>query len=118
MARAVEERFDGRVPSALEDLVTLPGVGRKTGNVVRSVWFDLPGLPVDTHVGRLARRLRLTAETDPVKAEADLNRLIPEAERGRFSLRLIEHGRAVCAARRPRCAVCVLADVCPSAFKV
>jgi len=118
MARAVEERFDGQVPSALEDLVTLPGVGRKTGNVVRSVWFDLPGLPVDTHVGRLARRLRLTAETDPVKAEADLNRLIPEAERGRFSLRLIEHGRTVCSARRPRCDVCVLADVCPSAFKV
>jgi len=118
MARAVEERFDGQVPSALEDLVTLPGVGRKTGNVVRSVWFDLPGLPVDTHVGRLSRRLRLTAETDPVKAEADLNRLIPEAERGMFSLRLIEHGRAVCVARRPRCDVCVLADVCPSAFKV
>jgi len=118
MARAVEERFDGQVPSALEDLVTLPGVGRKTGNVVRSVWFDLPGLPVDTHVGRLSRRLRLTAETDPVKAEADLNRLVPEPERGMFSLRLIEHGRRVCAARRPRCDVCVLADVCPSAFKV
>ena len=118
MAGAVEERFDGQVPSALEDLVTLPGVGRKTGNVVRSVWFGLPGLPVDTHVGRLSRRLRLTAETDPVKAEADLNRLIPEAERGMFSLRLIEHGRKVCAARRPRCDVCVLADVCPSAFKV
>ena len=118
MARAVEERFDGQVPSALEDLVTLPGVGRKTGNVVRSVWFDLPGLPVDTHVGRLSRRLRLTAETDPVKAEADLNRLVPEPERGMFSLRLIEHGRKVCAARRPRCDVCVLADVCPSAFKV
>jgi endonuclease III len=118
MAQAVEERFDGQVPSELEDLVTLPGVGRKTGNVVRSVWFDLPGLPVDTHVGRLSRRLRLTAETDPVKAEADLNRLIPEPERGMFSLRLIEHGRKVCAARRPRCDVCVLADVCPSAFKV
>jgi len=118
MAQGVEERFGGEVPSALEDLVTLPGVGRKTGNVVRSVWFDLPGLPVDTHVGRLSRRLRLTAETDPVKAELDLNRLIPEEERGRFSLRLIEHGRKVCFARRPRCDACVLADVCPSAFKV
>ena len=118
MAQALEERFDGVVPSALEDLVTLPGVGRKTGNVVRSVWFDLPGLPVDTHVGRLSRRLRLTSETDPVKAEADLNRLIPEEERGRFSLRLIEHGRTVCFARRPRCDRCVLADICPSAFKV
>ncbi|HEV2310112.1 MAG TPA: endonuclease III [Acidimicrobiia bacterium] len=118
MAQAVEERFDGEVPSALEDLVTLPGVGRKTANVVRSVWFDLPGLAVDTHVGRLSRRLRLTAETDPVKAEFDLNRLIPEDERGRFSLRLIEHGRKVCFARHPRCDACVLADICPSAFKV
>jgi endonuclease-3 len=118
MARAVEERFGGAVPRDLEDLVTLPGVGRKTGNVVRSVAYDLPGLPVDTHVGRLSRRLRLTTETDPVKVEQDLNRLIPEEERGRFSLRLIEHGRRVCLARRPRCDLCVLADVCPSAFKV
>jgi endonuclease III len=118
MAAAVEERFDGAVPRALEDLVTLPGVGRKTANVVRSVGYDLPGLPVDTHVGRLARRLRLTTETDPVKAEHDLNRLIPEEERGRFSLRLIDHGRRVCLARRPRCDECVLADICPSAFKL
>jgi endonuclease III len=118
MAQGLEERFDGDVPAALEDLVTLPGVGRKTANVVRSVAFDLPGLPVDTHVGRLSRRLRLTTESDPVKAEQDLNRLVPDAERGRFSLRLIEHGRRVCLARRPRCDRCVLADVCPSAFKV
>ena len=118
MAAALEGRFDGQVPRDLADLVTLPGVGRKTGNVVRSVGYDLPGLPVDTHVGRLARRLRLTTETDPVKVELDLNRLIPEEERGRFSLRLIEHGRRVCLARRPRCDVCLLADVCPSAFKV
>jgi endonuclease-3 len=116
MARALEERFDGEVPTALADLVTLPGVGRKTGNVVRSVAFDLPGLPVDTHVGRLSRRLRLTAEEDPVKAEMDLNRLVPEAERGRFSLRLILHGRRVCLARKPRCGDCVLADICPSAM--
>jgi endonuclease-3 len=118
MARVVDEQFEGVVPRDLEDLVTLPGVGRKTANVVRSVGYDLPGLPVDTHVGRLARRLRLTRETDPVKAEYDLNRLIPEDERGRFSLRLIEHGRRVCLARRPRCDICVLNDVCPSAFKV
>jgi endonuclease-3 len=118
MAATLEERFDGQVPRDLEDLVTLPGVGRKTANVVRSVGFDLPGLPVDTHVGRLTRRLRLTKETDPVKVELDLNRLIPEDERGRFSLRLIEHGRRVCLARRPRCDVCFLADICPSAFKV
>ena len=118
MARGIEERFDGKVPTALEDLVTLPGVGRKTANVVRSVGFGLPGLPVDTHVGRLTRRLRLTTESDPVKAELDLNRIVPEDERGDFSLRLIEHGRKVCYARRPRCDACVLADVCPSAFKV
>jgi endonuclease-3 len=118
MAAALEERFDGTVPRELNDLVTLPGVGRKTGNVVRSVGYDLPGLPVDTHVGRLSRRLRLTTETDPVKVEHELNRLIPEEERGRFSLRLIEHGRRVCLARRPRCDVCTLADTCPSAFKM
>ncbi len=117
MARAVEERFDGEVPSNLEDLVTLPGVGRKTANVVRSVAFDLPGLPVDTHVGRLALRLRLTTETDAVKAEHDLNALVPPEERGVFSLRLILHGRAVCTARKPRCGDCLLVDICPSAFK-
>ena len=118
MAQGVVERFGGEVPSAMEDLVTLPGVGRKTANVVRSVGFGLPGLPVDTHVGRLTRRLKLTTESDPVKAELDLNRIVPEDERGDFSLRLIEHGRRVCYARRPRCDACVLADVCPSAFKV
>jgi len=118
MARAVEDRYGGEIPRDLDDLVTLPGVGRKTGNVVRSVAFGLPGLPVDTHVGRLSRRLKLTTETDPVKAEHDLNRLIPDEERGAFSLRLIQHGRTVCFARRPRCDACVLADVCPSAFKV
>ena len=85
-----------RCPTELDDLVKLPGVGRKTGNVVRSVAFDLPGLPVDTHVGRLSRRLKLTNETDPVKAELDLNALVPPEERGRFSLRLILHGRRVC----------------------
>jgi endonuclease-3 len=118
MAAAVEERFDGQVPTELEDLVTLPGVGRKTGNVLRSVAFDLPGLPVDTHVGRLASRLRLTDQTDPVKVEHDLNALVPADERGGFSLRLILHGRKVCGARRPRCAECLLADICPSAGRL
>jgi endonuclease-3 len=116
MATAVVERFDGEVPSAMADLVTLPGVGRKTANVLRSVAMDLPGLPVDTHVGRLVRLLDITQETDPVKVEMVLNKMIPAAERGMFSLRLILHGRAVCIARRPRCDVCVLADFCPSAF--
>ena len=115
MARALTERFAGQVPSRMEDLVTLPGVGRKTANVVRSVALDLPGLPVDTHVGRLARRLGLTTETDPVKVEHDLNGLVPAAERGAFSLRLILHGRQVCLARSPRCGECPLADFCPSA---
>ena len=114
MAAAVEERFGGEVPSGMDDLVTLPGVGRKTANVVRSVGFGLPGLAVDTHVGRLARRLGLTMETDPVKVEAELDQLVPPAEWGRLSLRLILHGRRVCQARRPRCEVCLLADFCPS----
>ncbi len=115
MAQALVERFDGEVPASLDDLVTLPGVGRKTGNVLRSVALDLPGLPVDTHVGRLSRRLGLTTETDPVKAELALNAMIPASDRGAFSLRLILHGRAVCTARKPRCDACVLADFCPSA---
>jgi len=113
MATALEERFGGEVPTAMEDLVTLPGVGRKTANVVRSVGFGLPGLPVDTHVGRLARRLGLTTQTDPVKVEADLNALVPARERGRLSLRLILHGRRVCQSRRPDCGSCLLADFCP-----
>ncbi len=116
MARMLDDEFGGEVPTELEDLVRLPGVGRKTANVVRSVAFDLPGLPVDTHVGRLTRRLKLTDETDPVKAETDLNALVPPDERGRFSLRLILHGRQVCFARKPNCGACVLVDICPSAF--
>jgi endonuclease-3 len=114
MAQGVAERFGGEVPSAIEDLVTLPGVGRKTANVVRSVWFDEPGLPVDTHVTRLSHRLGLTEETDPVKIEFALNAMVPAAERGGLSLRLILHGRRVCDARAPKCDVCVLEDFCPS----
>jgi endonuclease III len=115
MASAVEERFDGEVPTELDDLVTLPGVGRKTGNVIRSVAFDLPGLPVDTHVLRLTKLLKLTRETDPVKVELDLNGIVPPEERGALSLRLILHGRRICIARRPKCAECLLVDICPSA---
>ena len=117
MAQALVERFDGEVPHELDDLVTIPGVGRKTGNVVRSVVFDLPGLPVDTHVGRLSRRLGLTRQEDPVKVELELNRYLPGAEWGSFSLRLILHGRRVCDARKPKCGECTLADICPSAGK-
>jgi endonuclease-3 len=118
MATEVVERFDGEVPSKLSDLVTLPGVGRKTGNVLRSVAMDLPGLPVDTHVLRLSKRLGLTVEDDPVKVEHVLNPMVRQDERGALSLRLILHGRAVCKARKPRCDACVLADICPSAFAV
>ncbi len=114
MAAAVVERFGGEVPERIEDLTTLPGVGRKTANVVRSVALGRPGLPVDTHVLRLAGRLGLTTETDPVKVELALNAMVPPAERGAFSLRLILHGRRVCDARRPRCDECVLTDFCPS----
>lgn len=114
LGRALDERFGGEVPAGLDDLVTLPGVGRKTGNVLRSVALDLPGFPVDTHVGRLVVLLGLTAETDPVKVEHAVGALVPKAEWGALSLRLILHGRRVCVARRPRCEECVLGDFCPS----
>ncbi len=114
MSQALIDRFDGEVPTELADLVTLPGVGRKTGNVVRSVAFALPGLPVDTHVGRLSKRLALSVLDDPVKLELELNSFLPPAERGPFSLRMILHGRRVCIAKRPLCAECVLEDICPS----
>ena len=117
MAQGVVASFGGEVPCRREDLVTLAGVGRKTANVVRSVAFGLPGLPVDTHVTRLSQRLGLTTETDPVKIELALNKLIPERDHGAFSLRLILHGRRICIARSPRCGDCSLADFCPSAFK-
>jgi endonuclease III len=118
MATTVVEQFGGEVPHAIEDLVTLPGVGRKTANVVRSVAMDEPGLPVDTHVLRLSKRLGLTELTDPVKVEHELNAILKPAERGLFSLRTILHGRRVCIARKPRCGDCVLNDFCPSAFRI
>ena len=114
MAQALIERFGSEVPTGLDDLVTLPGVGRKTGNVVRSVAFDLPGLPVDTHVLRLSKRLGLSELQDPVKLELTLNSYLPPAARGDFSLRMILHGRRVCTAKRPNCFECVLEDICPS----
>ncbi len=115
MATRIVDEYEGRVPGAIEDLVTLPGVGRKTANVVRSVGLGLPGLPVDTHVLRLCRRLGITTETDPVKVELQLNDMLPEEDWGDFSLRVILHGRRVCFARNPDCVACVLADFCPSA---
>lgn len=115
MAAALMERHNGEVPTSMEDLAALPGVGRKTANVVRSVAFDLPGLPVDTHVGRISRLLDLTQETDPVKVEHVLGAMLPPADWGTFSLRMILHGRAICVARRPKCSACPLVDYCPSA---
>jgi endonuclease-3 len=112
-ARAILERFGGEVPSRMEDLVTLPGVGRKTANVLLGHVFGEAGLVVDTHVRRLARRLGLTRETDPEKIERDLQELLKPAEWTPFSMRLILHGRTVCHARKPRCDVCALAADCP-----
>ena len=111
---ALVERFGGEVPPRIEDLVTLPGVGRKTANVVLGVAFGIPGFAVDTHVMRLTRRLGLTRRTDPVKIEADVTKLIPASEWTGLSLRLILHGRRVCVARAPRCPECVMNDFCPS----
>jgi endonuclease III len=117
MAHALEERFGGQVPSALDDLVTVPGTGRKTANVVRSVAMNEPGLPVDTHVLRLSRKLGLVTDEvsdDAVKVEHALNALVKPDERGLFSLRVILHGRRVCDAKKPKCGECSLADICPS----
>ena len=114
MATKLVHQFGGEVPRDLDDLTQLAGVGRKTGNVVRSVAFNLPGLSVDTPVGRLSRRLGLTTAEDPVKVEHELGKFLPPTEWGQFSLRLILHGRRVCDARKPRCGDCLLADICPS----
>tara|TARA_B100000405_G_scaffold93273_1_gene64961 strand:- start:252 stop:893 length:642 start_codon:yes stop_codon:yes gene_type:complete len=118
MANQLLDHHSGEVPKDLEKLVRLGGVGRKTANVIRSVAFKLPGLPVDTHVGRLSRRLGLTNEEDPVKVELTLNPMVPQNERGEFSLRVILHGRQVCFARSPNCDECVLNDFCPAAFAI
>ena len=118
MANQLLDHHSGEVPKDLEKLVRLGGVGRKTANVIRSVAFKLPGLPVDTHVGRLSRRLGLTNEEDPVKVELTLNPMVPQNERGEFSLRVILHGRQVCFARSPNCDDCVLNDFCPAAFAI
>ncbi len=118
MAQALDDRFDGQVPISMAELTSLPGVGRKTANVIRSVAHGLPGLPVDTHVGRISRRLGLTTAVDPVQVETDLNALVPPAQRGGLSLRMILHGRRVCRARVPRCGNCLLNDFCPTAPRI
>ena len=114
LAAGLVERFAGEVPARLEDLVTLQGVGRKTANVVLGDAFGIPGITVDTHVGRISRRWAWTRHTDPVKAEMELAKLLPQELWTEVCHRIIDHGRAVCTARRPKCPQCPLADICPS----
>jgi endonuclease III len=114
LGQALCERFGGEVPSKLKDLVTLPGVGRKTANVVLGNAFGIPGITVDTHFGRLARRFGWTTDTDPVKVEAEVAALIPRRDWTDLSQRMIWHGRRVCHSRLPACGACGLARLCPS----
>ncbi len=114
LGQALLERFDGQVPRSLDDLVTLPGVGRKTANVVLGEAFGLPGITVDTHVGRLARRLGWTQESDPVKVEHAVGALFERADWTPLSRVLIFHGRRTCHSRRPACGACPVAQLCPS----
>jgi endonuclease-3 len=114
LGQALVEKFDGEVPHTLNELVTLPGFGRKTANVVLGNAFDVPGLTVDTHFGRLVRRWGWTAETDPVKVERVVAELIPKKEWTIFSHRAIWHGRRMCHSRKPACGVCPIAGLCPS----
>lgn len=114
LGRVLCDNFDGEVPRTLEELVTLPGVGRKTANVVLGNVFDVPGITVDTHVGRLSRRWAWTRHENPVKVEEDIARLLPPEEWTITCHRIIDHGRAICHARRPACDICPLASLCPS----
>lgn len=114
MAALVCEKYKGQIPRPMSALVTLPGVGRKTAHVVRGNAFGQPGFTVDTHVGRLSRRLGWTDQTDPVRVEYDLDALFPRKDRTMVSHRLIFHGRRCCFARKPACAACPVAKLCPS----
>jgi endonuclease-3 len=114
LSNKIIEEFDGDVPSNLDDLITLPGVGRKTANVVLGHAFGIPGITVDTHFGRLSRRFGWSKQNDPVKVEFEVGELIPEKEWTNLSQRMIWHGRRVCHARKPACGACPLAKLCPS----
>ncbi len=114
LGQALVERFDGEVPGSMAELVSLPGFGRKTANVVLGNAFDVPGITVDTHFGRLVRRWCWTSEEDPVKVERAVGELIPRPEWTLLSHRVIFHGRRVCHAKKPACGVCLLAKDCPS----
>ena len=116
MAQALVERHGGQVPSTMDELTALPGVGRKTANVVLGTAFGInEGVVVDTHVSRIANRLKLTAQKDPVKIERDLMKLVPRNEWADFSHLLIHHGRQICDARKPKCEICPVSQLCPSA---
>jgi endonuclease-3 len=117
MSRMLLDEFGGKVPRDMDQLVRLPGVARKTANVVRAATFGLPAIITDTHFIRLSRRMGLTQNEDPVKIEADVMALLPEAKWSAFSHAMLFHGRAVCAAKKPKCDACAVADECPSAFK-
>jgi len=114
LANALEAKFDGKVPGTLAELVTLPGVGRKTANVVLSNAFEVPGITVDTHVGRIARRLGWTKNSDPVKVEFDLMEILPSKDWTQLNHRLIFFGRRICHAKKPACGACPVAKLCPS----
>jgi endonuclease-3 len=114
LSNKIMEEFDGDVPSNLEDLITLSGVGRKTANVVLGHAFGIPGITVDTHFGRLSRRFGWSKQSDPVKVEFEVGELIPEKEWTNLSQRMIWHGRRVCHSRKPACGACPLAKLCPS----
>ncbi len=111
--RAIVENHGGKVPATLEELVKLPGVGRKTANVVLGSAFGVPGIVVDTHVNRVSRRLGLTGNTDPIKIETDLMKIVSRKSWSEFSLQLVFHGRKTCKARKPECALCPLNKMCP-----
>jgi endonuclease-3 len=113
-SRKLVELFDGIVPGNIDDLVKLPGIGRKTANVILGVGFEVPGFAVDTHVKRLTNLIKLTSSKDPVKIERQVCSIVPKEEWTGLSLRLILHGRRICIARRPRCEECILNDFCPS----
>lgn len=111
--QALVQQHAGEVPRTMEELVPLPGIGRKTANVILGNAFGVPGIPVDTHVGRLSRRMGLTVHHDPVKVEADLMKLVPKDDWTMFGHRMIFHGRQVCQARKPKCEGCAVKDLCP-----
>ena len=117
-SKSLLEKYDGQVPQSLDELVKLPGVGRKTANVVLGSAFNIPGIVVDTHVARISKRLELTKSNNPVKIEYDLMEIIPQEEWNVFSLQLIYFGRAICKARKPLCPTCPLYDLCDFPEKI